>query len=55
MLDILSAGEFLQVHKSFVVAVGYIKSVQGNRIFLKQDHNIPIGKVYKMNVNGLFK
>ena len=55
MLDILSAGEFLQVHKSFVVAVGHIKSVQGNRIFLKENHNIPIGKVYKMNVNGLFK
>lgn len=55
MIDILSAGKFLQVHKSFVVSVGHIKSIQGNRIFLEQDHIIPIGKVYKMNVNGLFE
>lgn len=55
MLDILSAGEFLQVHKSFVVNVGHIKSIQGNRILLEQDHSIPIGKVYKMNINRLFE
>ncbi len=55
MLDILSAGEFLQVHKSFVVSVRHIKSIQGNRILLEQDHSIPIGKVYKMNVNELFE
>lgn len=55
MLDILSAGEFLQVHKSFVVSVRHIKSIQGNRVLLEQDHSIPIGKVYKMNVNGLFE
>ncbi|WP_428236561.1 LytR/AlgR family response regulator transcription factor [Gracilimonas sp.] len=55
MLDILSTGDFTQVHKSFVVSVQHIKSIQGNRILLKYDHSIPIGKVYKMNVNGLFE
>lgn len=53
LLEMLPEGDFLQVHKSFVVAIKHIKSIQGNRIFL-DDHTIPIGKVYKMNVNGLF-
>lgn len=53
LLEMLPENDFLQVHKSFAVAVKHIKSIQGNRIFLK-DHTIPIGKVYKMNVNRLF-
>lgn len=52
LLEILPDNEFIQVHKSFAVAIKHIKSVQGNRIFL--DNNIiPIGKVYKMKVNEL--
>lgn len=49
----LPKGHFLQVHKSFAVAIKHIKSVEGNRIFIGE-HIIPIGKMYKLNVNKLF-
>ena len=52
ILTMLPADEFLQVHKSFAVATKHIKSVEGNRIAIGE-HEIPIGKVYKMNVNNL--
>jgi len=52
MLTSLPADDFLQVHKSFAVATKHIKSVEGNRIGIG-DHVIPIGKVYKMNINRL--
>lgn len=43
---------FLQVHKSFAVATQHINSIEGNRISI-DDHVVPIGKVYKLNVNKL--
>lgn len=52
LLASLPSGEFLQVHKSFVVAIQHIKSIEGNRITI-DDQQIPIGKVYRINVNGL--
>ncbi|MFK8004870.1 MAG: LytR/AlgR family response regulator transcription factor [Saprospiraceae bacterium] len=51
-LSLHSNDNFLQVHKSFAVAIKHIKSVEGNRISVG-GNNIPIGKVYKMKVNDL--
>ncbi|MEM6321791.1 MAG: response regulator transcription factor [Bacteroidota bacterium] len=48
----LPSDNFLQVHKSFAVAIPHISSIEGNRIFIK-DAVIPIGKMYKMRVNQL--
>lgn len=48
----LPAGEFLRVHKSFLVATNKIKRIQGNQIFLKA-HKIPIGQTYRNSVNRL--
>lgn len=48
----LPTDDFLQVHKSFAVATKHIKSIEGNRIAIG-DHIVPIGKVYKMNVNHI--
>lgn len=50
----LPKDSFLQVHKSFAVALKHIKSIEGNQIFV-EDHVIPIGKMYKMQVNQLFR
>ncbi len=50
--DLLPENDFLQVHKSFLVAKKHIESIEGNRIIIR-GHSIPIGKVYKMNVNKL--
>ncbi|WP_299157842.1 LytTR family DNA-binding domain-containing protein [uncultured Tenacibaculum sp.] len=54
MLGVLPAESFLQVHKSFAIALKHIKSIEGNKIMI-DDYSIPIGKLYKINVNKLFK
>jgi len=53
-IQLLSDNDFLQVHKSFAVARKHIDRVEGNRIYMG-DHTVPIGKLYKANVNQLFK
>lgn len=50
-VDLLPANGFLRVHKSFIVALDKIKSMEGNRIHIK-NHKIPIGQTYK---NGIKK
>ncbi|MDY0986610.1 LytTR family DNA-binding domain-containing protein [Flavobacterium sp. CFBP9031] len=52
LMELLPKNDFMQVHKSFAVAIKHIKSVEGNRIKIG-DFTIPIGKLYKINVNGL--
>ena len=50
ILGMLGNTGFLQVHKSFIVAKAHINSIEGNRIHIKK-HIIPIGKMYKLQVN----
>jgi len=52
MLVLVSSDDFIQVHKSFVIAKKHIKSIEGNRIHIG-NNTIPIGKLYKANVNKL--
>lgn len=55
MLDKLPSNQFLRVHKSYVVNVNFIKTVQRNRIVIN-DVRIPIGDSYKadfLSVLGL--
>lgn len=54
LLASLPTNDFLQVHKSFAVAIAHIKNVEGNKISIG-DHNVPIGKLYKMKVTELLK
>lgn len=53
-IQLLSEKDFLQVHKSFAVAKKHIHRIEGNRIYI-QDHIVPIGKMYKTNINRLYK
>ncbi|UFH31878.1 response regulator transcription factor [Chryseobacterium sp. C-71] len=53
-LEQLPKNDFVQVHKSFAVAPKQIKSVEGNIIFIS-NYQIPIGKIYKMNIVKLLK
>lgn len=48
----LTNGNFLRVHKSFIVAINKIKFIEGNRILI-EDHKIPIGQTYKNSVTKL--
>jgi len=54
MVESLPENGFLQVHKSFAVATGHINRIEGNRIYIGDDI-IPIGKLYKANINMLLK
>ncbi|MEO9894119.1 LytTR family DNA-binding domain-containing protein [Aurantibacter sp.] len=47
ILDRLPSNQFLRVHKSFIVNVDYIKTVQRNKIVIN-DMRIPIGESYKV-------
>ncbi len=50
----LPESQFIRVHKSFIISIDKIELIEGNRIHIK-DHKIPIGKMYKLNVNRLIK
>lgn len=52
ILETLPKNDFIQVHKSFAIATKYIKKIEGNRIQI-DDHTIPIGKLYKANINKI--
>jgi DNA-binding LytR/AlgR family response regulator len=54
LLTLLPADQFLQVHKSFLVAVAHIDSIEGNRIAVGE-HQVPIGKLFKVSVDQLLK
>jgi len=54
LLELLPKQDFMQVHKSFAVAVKHIQNIEGNRIFI-EENVIPIGKVYKNNVLRLVR
>jgi len=50
--DMLTDGNFLRVHKSFIVAINKIKFIEGNRILINE-HKVPIGQTYKNAVTKL--
>lgn len=47
ILDKLPANQFLRVHKSYIVNINAIKTIQRNRIVIN-DTRIPIGESHKM-------
>jgi DNA-binding LytR/AlgR family response regulator len=49
---ILPAGQFMRVHKSYVVAIGHIKSIYGNSVDTGKI-TLPIGLNYKEKVMNL--
>ena len=51
MHEMLADDDFIQVHKSFVVAKSHIHRIEGNRIFMS-GYEVPIGKRFKGNVLG---
>ncbi|MEO6719038.1 MAG: LytTR family DNA-binding domain-containing protein [Ferruginibacter sp.] len=52
MERILLSRQFIRVHKSYIVAVPYIRSIYGNSIEIEKV-TIPIGNSYKDNVMNL--
>jgi DNA-binding LytR/AlgR family response regulator len=50
----LPKDDFVQVHKSFIVAIQHIDLIEGNIVHINT-HKVPISKTYKLNVNQLLK
>ena len=51
----LPSDKFIRIHKSYIVSIDRIKSVESNMIQLG-DRKLPLGKSYKGNVlNKVFK
>lgn len=46
MEELLPGSNFIRVHKSFIVALNKIDTVEKNRVFIREDV-IPIGETYK--------
>jgi len=49
MEKILPAKQFIRIHKSYIIALGYIKSIYGNSVDM-QNATLPIGINYKEKV-----
>lgn len=43
----LDDNHFFRVHKSYIIHTNHIEKISGNRIFLLNDLEIPIGRAYK--------
>ncbi|MNQ65061.1 Transcriptional regulatory protein YpdB [compost metagenome] len=47
----LPSDRFLRIHKSYVIALNKVKSIEGNRVQI-QSYNIPIGRNYSKEVKN---
>ena len=50
--ELLPKNDFIKVHKSFIIAKNKIVLIEGNLIHIQQ-HRIPVGKMYRKNINEL--
>ena len=48
----LSEDDFIQPHRSYIVAIDKIKAIEGNQIIIPEKHYIPISKHLKEDVLG---
>jgi DNA-binding LytR/AlgR family response regulator len=53
-INFLNPDKFIQIHKSYLVNISKISKVSGNRIFLKNQQDLPIGRVYKETFSERF-
>jgi DNA-binding LytR/AlgR family response regulator len=44
---------FIRIHRSYIIAIDKIKSIQNNAIILEGDIEVPIGKNYKEAITKL--
>lgn len=51
--ELLPSGEFLRIHRSYIVPLNKIESYHPNYVVIG-GHNIPIGRNYKSIVSGIF-
>jgi len=52
LLEKLPAGEFVQTHKSYIVAINKVQSIEGNTLHI-QKHQVPVSKYLRDMVLGV--
>jgi len=50
--ELLPKNDFIKVHKSFIISKNNIVLIEGNLIHIQQ-HKIPVGKMFRQNINEL--
>ncbi len=53
LIQELPAAQFKQLHRSYIVNVNCIESIESNDLLIKDGARIPIGKMYKSIINDL--
>jgi two-component system, LytTR family, response regulator len=54
LLDKLPVGEFIRIHKSFVVQVSKIKSIEGNKVKVRSEL-LPIGRNFRKGLTDIYR
>lgn len=49
---ILSANDFMRIHRSYIVNLKHIKAIAKGRVFLNNDVSIPVGDNYRESFNN---
>jgi len=52
--SLLDENNFLRIHKSFIVSVDKVESIQGNLVYI-QDYKISIGQTYRSRISNLIR
>lgn len=50
----LPTGEFLRIHRSYIIPVNHIKTLEGNRIWIGNSLHFPVGETYRKKVAEYF-
>ena len=54
ILEQLPKSSFLQIHRSYIVPVHHLKILEGNRVWLNDSLQLPIGETYRKKVINFF-
>ena len=49
---ILTAGDFMRIHRSYIVNLKHIKAIAKGRVFLSDDVSLPVGDNYRETFNS---
>ena len=52
--DTLPPGKFIRIHKSYIVAIRHVETLEGNMIGIG-GHKLTVGSSYREKVNNLFR
>lgn len=54
LLEQLPADDFIQVHRSYIIAHKHIKSIEGNQVLIDK-YEVPVGKLFRSKLDQLLK